>query len=90
VLAAPKRSEGGPDANPIKSLFHRIEPTEWSDIDGQLIRARKRELTSQTSTQKKFKKSLATRKTPDKRGRENQPRRGPKKTEKKSCHAKDD
>jgi len=66
VLAAPKRSEGRANANLIKSPFHRIEPTEWSDIDGQLIRARKRELTSQTPPKKILKKSLAKLKTTDK------------------------
>jgi uncharacterized protein with WD repeat len=56
----PGQSAAKAGRTPISSnrCFTESSRREWSGIDGQLIRARKRELTSQTSTQKNLKKVL--------------------------------
>src|SRR5439155_2433007 len=63
-----RHSAAKPGQAPISLSGCLTESTrgELSGIDGQLIRARKRELTSQTPLQKKIKKSLAMPKTTDK------------------------
>jgi len=68
VLAAPWRSEGGPDANLIKSPFHKIEPTRVERHRPAAHSSEKAGANESNAPPKKIlRKSLAMPKTTDKR-----------------------